>query len=131
MNTLKTKFEQLIDQNLWKYNNSVNHSHYKLLLEATSNDINVNFDEIINSSFDDFDIDISSSGETASKITLKFCKDFSIESQFGCPAYYALYTKLIFTINIKKDNIKKTNFEELYNAIDNLQIEFFIDSDGF
>lgn len=128
---IKTKFEKLINQNLWRRNHSVNHSHFDLLLNASSADLYIDFDELLDLNYDDFDIDISKINETTSSISLEFIRDFSIDSEYDCPAYYALYTKLIFTVNLKEDKIKTSSFSELYDAIKDMQIEFFIDSDGF
>lgn len=64
------------------------------------------------------------------EIKLKFYQDFDLEVN-EYPAYYVLYTNIVFTLNIDEKEICNSSFEELYNSIDDLKIIFFIDSDGF
>jgi len=130
LDTIKSEFQQLIEQNLWMNNHSVNKSHFGLLQNALPKDLVIDFDEILDWNYDDYEIESNSIDENTTNINLKFYRDFSIDSG-GYPAFYVLYTTLIFTINMEEKMISKANFSELYYAIDNMKIEFFIDSDGF
>ena len=131
INSIKSEFRKLIDENLWTRNQTVNCSHFDLLLNASVDDLGINFDEIYNWSYDDFELETHQTDKTTTNISLKFYRDFSIDSEFDCPAYYVLYTTLIFVVNMEENKIRTSNFSEIYDAIEDMQIEFFIDSDGF
>lgn len=131
-NFIINELKKFINENLWCHRgkNSVNESHYKLLEKASFYDTHITFDDIAYFGYDDYEIEINPINKMGSEIRLKFITDFYINDEC-LPAYYALYTTLIFTLNIEKEDIAKFTFEELYNSIDDLMVEFFIDSDGF
>lgn len=129
ISSIKSEFQKLIDNNLWERNNTVSRSHYGLLIDANSRDIDVEFDEILDYSYEDFEVETSSLEQNKSVINLKFYKDFCL-SDDSFPYYYVLYVNLNFILAIKKEEISKSTFEKLYNSIESVNIDFSIDSDG-
>lgn len=132
INVIKNEFENFINKQQWQHhgNNTVNRSHYKKLQESTSADIDIDFEDVPYWSYEDFEVNCEPVGKNHTEIKLRFHHDFDLEIG-NCPAYYVLYTYLIFTLNIDKKEIDNSNFAELYNSIDDLKVKFFVDSDGF
>jgi hypothetical protein len=129
ISSIEREFQKLINNNLWERNNTVNRSHYGLLINANSSDIDIEFDEILDYNYEDFEVETSAQDENKSIINLKFYKDFCLGDDLF-PYYYVLYVDLNFILAIKQDEISKSTFETLYNSIENVNIKFSIDSDG-
>jgi len=127
---VRIEFKKLIEQNLWTQKNSVNASHYKALLVATPEELDIDFMNLEHWNYNDYEIEIEPLDESTTNIQLKFFIDFTIEID-ECPAYYVLYTNLIFTVNMSEKQISTSKFDELYDSIDHFNVNFFIDSDGF
>lgn len=128
---IKSKFIHLIDANLWKNNNSVNKSHYNLLLNTNAEDINIDFSDIIDFTYDNYNIDISKIDDNTTNIGLNCYIDFSIIGKNKITYYYVLYTTLQFKINKNENEIYTSRFNDLYDSIENLRVDFYVDSDGF
>lgn len=129
ISSIEFQFQKLINDNLWRHNNTVNRSHYGLLIDANSRDIDIEFDEILDYGYEDFEVETFSLDQNKSIINLKFYKDFCLGDD-SIPYYYVLYVDLNFILAIKTDEISKSTFDKIYNSIESVNIDFSIDSDG-
>lgn len=132
INLVEGEFKKFIENAVWcksKFN-TVSLSHYETLAQASLEEIGIDFRDVLSWSYDDYEINCEAIGKNRTEIKLRFYQDFNLEIDEH-PAFYVLYTYLIFTLNIDEKEICNLSFEELYNSIDDLRVEFFIDSDGY